>query len=423
MFTGPLRRHRPHSRRKTTIMDYPKLRPIQALPVPGAGGRLLELRDASGLSPRGVRVPPNVMFLLSLLDGRHSLRDIQVAYTRRFGDLLMSDQLQRLIDQLDEALLLEGERFEQARAAIAAEFRERPVRPAAHAGSAYDADPDSLAATLDAILAAVAEEPRACERPPVGIVAPHIDLRRGAACYGLAYREVAAAEAAADLYIILGTSHSGGSTPLIGTEKDFETPLGTAKTDREFVRALAERLDYDLFADELLHRGEHSIEFQVVWLQHVLREHTAPTIVPILCSGFHQVEDGLADPASIPDVRASLDALGELAAARGKHVCVIAGADLSHVGARFGDAPPGLSTLDAIRQADLALLEHARAMDTSALYAALAADGDRRHICGFPPIYALLNVIRAEAGHLLRYDRALERETGSVVTFASLAFC
>lgn len=404
-------------------MDYPKLRPIQALPVPGTGGRQVELRDASGLTAGAVRVSPNVVFLLSLFDGQHSLRDIQVAYTRRFGDLLLTDQLQRLFGSLDEALLLEGERFEQARVELEAQFRGLPVRAAAHAGVSYDADPDRLGATLDAMIAAIGDQPRACERPVIGLVAPHIDLKRGAACYGLAYRELAEAAGAADLYLVLGTSHAGGTTPLIGTEKDFETPLGAAETDRDFVRSLAERLDYDLHIDEILHRGEHSIEFQVIWLQHVLPRHGAPRIVPLLCSGFHQTEDGLTDPAAQPKVRAALDALRDAVDSHGGRVCVIGGADLSHVGARFGDAPPTLSALDAIRRADLALLEHVQSMDEAGLYAALAADGDRRHICGFPPIYALLHTLRADRGYLLRYDRALERETGSVVTFASLAFC
>jgi AmmeMemoRadiSam system protein B len=363
------------------------------------------------------------MHLLALMDGQHSLRDIQVAYARRFGDLLMTDQLQRLIDQLDQALLLDSDRFRQMWADMQAEFRAQPVRPAAHAGTAYDADAARLAAAMDSMLAAVAEAPRACDRPPAALIAPHIDLRRGSDCYALGYRELAEATPPADLYVILGTSHAGGTTPLIGTEKDFETPLGVAAVDRAFVRSLAERLEYDICADEPYHRGEHSIEFQVVWLQHVLRAHGAPTIVPILCSGFHQTEKGLADPASVPTVRAALDALREVVAGCGQRVCAIAGADLSHVGTRFGDPPPTLSALDAIRRADLALLEHARSMDGAALYQALAADGDRRHVCGFPPIYAMLHAIDAEAGHLLRYDRALERETGSVVTFASLAYC
>jgi AmmeMemoRadiSam system protein B len=407
---------------KLSAMDCPQLRPIQAAPVPGSGGRQFEVRDASGISPVGVRVPANVMFILSLFDGRHSLRDVQVAYTRRFGDLLMTDQLRRLVDQLDQALLLEGDRFQQAWAAIKADFAAQPVRAASHAGTAYDADPERLAAALDAVLAPVADQPYACDRPPAAMIAPHIDLARGGACYGLAYRELAKADPPAEVYVILGTSHAGGETPLIGTEKDFETPLGTAAVDRDFVRALAGRLEFDLCSDEVRHRGEHSIEFQVVWLQHALRERGSPTIVPLLCSGFHQTAGGLADPSAAPQVRASLDALRQTIVECGKRVCVIAGADLSHVGARFGDAPPTLADLDALRRTDLEMLEHVRSADAAAFYADLATDGDRRHICGFPPIYAMLRAASPGEGHLLGYDRALERDTGSVVTFASLAY-
>ena len=59
---------------------------------------------------------------------------------------------------------------------------------------------------------------------------------------------------------------------MIATRKDFATPLGAAETDGELLDAVAARCSLDLFADEFAHRREHSIEFQVVWLQHVIGE-------------------------------------------------------------------------------------------------------------------------------------------------------
>ena len=73
-------------------------------------------------------------------------------------------------------------------------------------------------------------------------MSPHIDFQRGGAAFAWAYDRVVA-ESDAELFVILGTAH----TPLHGlfsvSSKDFATPLGTARTDREFVAALAKRLN------------------------------------------------------------------------------------------------------------------------------------------------------------------------------------
>ena len=125
-------------------IEHPKLRNVEAVPLPGQGGRAIALRDPSGLSDKTVVVTPDIFFLLTLFDGQHSLREIQVAYTRRFGDILMTSRLNEIIEQLDANLLLESERLEAHRREVEAEFRALTVRPASHAGSAYPDDADAL---------------------------------------------------------------------------------------------------------------------------------------------------------------------------------------------------------------------------------------------------------------------------------------
>ncbi len=129
---------------------------------------------------------------------------------------------------------------------------------------------------------------------PKAIVAPHIDFHRGGPAYAWAYKPLAES-AGADLYILLGTSHCGGRSPYILTPKDFETPLGLVETDREFVQKLQASCAEDCFADEYFHRGEHSLEFQVVLLKYIAHKRAELTgrpekpfkIVPILVSSFH----------------------------------------------------------------------------------------------------------------------------------------
>ncbi|OLB26937.1 MAG: AmmeMemoRadiSam system protein B, partial [Nitrospirae bacterium 13_2_20CM_2_63_8] len=71
------------------------------------------------------------------------------------------------------------------------------------------------------------------------------------------------------------------------TDKDFETPLGLVRTDREFLRLFRAHGGEVFFQDELAHRKDHAIEFQAVFLQYVLGAAKPVTIVPVLCSFSH----------------------------------------------------------------------------------------------------------------------------------------
>ena len=63
------------------------------------------------------------------------------------------------------------------------------------------------------------------------------------------------------------------ATPFALTRKDFATPDGVVVTDRALVDAITRRTTVDFFEDEWNHRGEHSVEFQVVALRQVLGAH------------------------------------------------------------------------------------------------------------------------------------------------------
>ena len=116
-----------------------------------------------------------------------------------------------------------------------------------------------------------------------------------------------------------------------------------------------------------------------------------------------------------------LDALGETIAASGRRVVVIAGADLAHVGPRFGDpAPISPVELERIEREDREMLSAVESGDPRAFFDAVARDGDRRRICGYSPIYATLRVLDRARGDLHRYGQWPDPE--AVVTFASMTF-
>lgn len=71
--------------------------------------------------------------------------------------------------------------------------------------------------------------------------------------------------------LILGVAHKGPDAPYTLTAKPFQIPLGVAAVNHDVVDFLKGRVD-GMMAHELAHRHEHSIEFQVVFLQHLLRD-------------------------------------------------------------------------------------------------------------------------------------------------------
>jgi AmmeMemoRadiSam system protein B len=116
-----------------------------------------------------------------------------------------------------------------------------------------------------------------------------------------------------------------------------------------------------------------------------------------------------------------LDAVRAAMATVPRRYCLIAGADLAHVGPRFGDPEPvSRARLARVETEDRALLSLVEAVDPGGFFASVAADGDSRRTCGLSPIYAVLATLPAGRGRLLRYGQWPDPQ--GVVTFASLAF-
>jgi len=413
--------------------DRPKLRPIEAFPVQQDGSTLVYLKDPLNLAtPMGIS--PVGYFILAHLDGNHSLIDIQEAYCRQFGTLLRSDELKKFLDTLDQHYYLVSERFEGYQAAVVQEFRRLPTRAAAHVGGVYKADADGLNTQLTGYFSSPdgpgipALKNRAAI--PRAIVAPHIDFHRGGPAYAWAYKSLAESEGA-DLYILLGTSHCGGKNPYILTLKDFATPLGTVQTDKEFVQKLQQRCHEDLFADEYLHRGEHCLEFQVVYLKYVAQRRAEMTgqeekpfkIVPILVSSFNALMLSRTLPEKISPVGGFLNALRDLAEKDTRRLCFVAGVDLAHVGQQFGDREPITDDfLKWVEAEDQRLVQRLAALDAPGFFHEIAKDHDKRKICGFSPLYSLIHLLNGNQGKHLKYSQAFTPETGSAVTFTSMIF-
>ena len=408
-------------------MDYPKLRPIEVFPVEAEGRQLLCLRDPLQYVTESVFVPRESLPILQYFDGQHTILDIQTAYARKTGEILFSDVVKQIIEELDTHLMLDSEKFQEYQQGVEKTFREQATRPASHAGSAYPNDAEQLKGQLMDYFQppdgpGFPDASTESDSSLVGAVAPHIDLRRGGPCFAHAYKEIVE-KSNADLFIILGVKHTGYRGMYTATHKDFETPLGTVQTDTDFIDLLQQNYDSELLEDEFFHKNEHSIEFQAVFLQAVLGEMKPFRIVPIICSSFDPLVIAGGDPRDESSVSGFIDSLKGAIAAIDASVCIIASVDLSHVGARFGDRFP-LNTVvrDRIREEDLEMLRAAENVDTRAFLETIRRTKNQRRVDGVCPIYTLLETLQPTSGKLLRYDQGLESETNSVVTFASMGF-
>jgi AmmeMemoRadiSam system protein B len=415
------------------MLDRPRLRPVEIFPIQQDGKTFIYLKDPQNFA-QPLAISPVGYFIVSHFDGQHSFVDVQKAYSKQFGTLLLTEELKRFIDLLDNHNYLHTARFQLQWKKLVAEFRAQPTRTAAHAGSVYKKDPHELTEQLEEFFLAP-EGPGAPSRAnqarqPRAIVAPHIDFHRGGPAYAWAYRGLAECDGA-DLYILLGTSHCGGESPFILTLKDFETPLGLVETDKVFAGRLQEHCGEDLLADEFLHRSEHSLEFQVLFLKYIAQrrarlrgESEKPfKIVPILVSSFHSMVLSRTLPEEHPAVKSFIQALRDLLAQEDRQICLVAGVDLAHVGKQFGDRQPITADfLKWVATEDRRLIDRLAALDAPGFFNEVAKDQDQRRICGFSPLYSLIQLLDGTRGRTLKYSQAFTRETGSAVTFTSMVF-
>ena len=406
-------------------MEYPKLRYVEAFPVEAQGQKLVCLRDPENLSDRVLFVSPEALFIISLFDGKHSILDIQEKYMRQFGKLIFRDEIQGLVNQLDEALMLDNKNYRNFKNKLEEEFKNSRVRESSHAGLSYPQEANEIKNWLSSFFEnAEKSHPSNSDLGKItGIISPHIDFRRGGHSYALAYRELIN-RCDADFFIIFGTSHFANvENPFILTKKNFRTPFGEVETDAEIVEKLVKQTECDLFEGEIAHRTEHSIEFQVVFLQYLYREIKNFKIVPILCNSFFRMIQNVDSPMANTSVSMFLKGIKGIIEGLGDKAFAIAGADLAHVGLKFGDTEPvSQPALIWIKQRDLLSLSFTENLDAEGFFNTIKEEKDRRKICGLSPIYALLSTIKAERGKILDYDQALEPDTGSVVSFASVGF-
>jgi predicted class III extradiol MEMO1 family dioxygenase len=418
---------------------------VQAAEILEDGVRLLLLADLGRPEGPMAVLSRAALALAALMDGTRDRAELVLEFSRQHGVSLEPALVSYLVEQLDEALLLDSPRYRADLAARREAYRAEPLRPMLLAPEVFPAGAGPAAEFLDRLFLAPGgpgrlpsgkasggqpspRQGRACK----GVIAPHIDYPRGDGLYGQAYLRLAEEAMSADLYVLVGTDHRGElDQPLTLTAHDFATPFGRLQTDSELCWELAASRPW--LDNELAHKDEHSLELQAVLLHHVLlhcgpgageERATRARVLPLLCGSLLGVEP---DPGLLRARRAEVDAfveeLGSLTASR--PYVVIAGADLAHLGPAFGTEPVSGEDRRLLATRDSETLALVSSGDAEALLDDALADGNARQICSVTAIYLAMRLLQGCRGELLGYRQCQvpdEPEPLSVVSIAAAAF-
>ncbi|OGU88775.1 MAG: AmmeMemoRadiSam system protein B [Ignavibacteria bacterium RIFOXYA2_FULL_35_10] len=223
------------------------------------------------------------------------------------------------------------------------------------------------------------------------------------------------------MFVIFGTAHYGNSDLFMLSRKDFATPLGIANTDNEIIDELITELPYKPSIDELTHRNEHSIELQVVLLQHIFADRDFK-ILPILTGSFFNYINEKTNPANDEKFVQFITTLKSIIERKSRKAVYIASADFAHIGRKFDDKFDADTELAQLEKEDMQLIRNLENLDSESFFKQIVDCGDSRKICGLSPIYSLLKIAAPTKSQFLKYNQWNEIETKSAVTFASMSF-
>jgi MEMO1 family protein len=388
------------------------------MPSPDPRRPGLLIRDPYHYSDATLLVPPLLVQALECFDGQQSALDLRAELVRITGEIQIGELEKHLFDSLNEAGFLENDRYRDLKAQREAEFAIELKREAIFAGAAYPNDRFELADVLTARLGAAQGT-----SSTVGIAAPHATPDGGWETYRAAYQGLPSlANAQERTFVILGTSHYGAPDRFGLTRKAFNTPLGEARTEIDLVNQLEVSANGAVRMEDYCHAVEHSIEFQIVFLQHLYGPDVR--ILPILCGPFVKsiYEGGL--PEENENIARFFDTLGNIASREGERLFWILGVDMAHMGRRYGDplrATANSGEMLAIAERDQARIAQINAGDIGSYWSLVQQDHDDIKWCGSSPFYTFLKVMPGVVGKLAHYHQ-WQIDTYSVVTFGALHF-
>lgn len=388
----------------------PILRYVDVIPSQHEGKSVFLLRDPLGIIEEIVVVPQTIAFLLPLMDGKHDLRDLQVEATKRFGEIVPLEEITKIVNFLDEKGLLWGQNFEEVKKKAYEKWLSLPLRPMVYANQAYPLSPSEAQFFIEDIL-------KLCEanssKPPKVLIAPHIDLKIGAKGFAESYKRFKISSGSR--VILFGVGHHL-DLPWSVLSKDMATPFGVVKNDRGGLLYLRNSKKIELFPDHIAHKLEHSIEFQILFLHHLLKDEF--TVLPFLVGPFITFFDKKVKDS----VEKFVEGISELIDDK---TYIVLGIDFCHLGLRYGD-PFEVSEFHIKKalEIDKKLIE-LTFNGTTEEFLNEAKKLAPMKICGLSCLY-LINLILNKADlkgkYEIFYQEALPFGKGSIVSVASAGY-
>jgi AmmeMemoRadiSam system protein B len=398
---------------------------LDFMPSPSPEHPGLFIRDPYRFSDAMLVIPTFLVECLQCFDGSQTELDLRAALVRITGDLEVGALGQHLIGTLSAAGFLEDAQYGEMQQARKREFAAAAVREPSHAGSAYPADLGEMRQTMgqwmDGAGTLAKPDGDLLDGDLFAIAAPHVSPQGGWQSYRAAYG-LLRPEHKDRTFVILATSHFGEPEKFGLTRKTFRTPLGDAPADTALVDWLAARGGKGVEMEDYCHSFEHTVELQVIFLQHVLGPGVK--ILPILVGPFvRSIYEG-GDPEDDDGVKAFFEALGELREREGDRLFWVMGVDMAHMGARYHDrlaAVAGEGAMQEVGARDERRIERINALDAGGFWDLVRQRQDDLKWCGSAPFYTFLKTAPKARGELLKYEQ-WNIDENSVVSFAGMGF-
>ncbi len=255
------------------------------------------------------------------------------------------------------------------------------MRTAVAAGRFYPAASNQLSRTIREKLENV---PTGAGAP--NVVAPHAGYIYSAQTAAYSYGALKQAQT----YIILGPCHFSPSQLPAVSSQDWQTPLGVARLDREFISVLD-----GIEENDIPHERDHAIEVQLPFLQVMQNDFE---IVPI-AMGDQSLKSAKKLAESIDSAIEQID----------RDVAVIASSDFTH-----------FQPKEQTEEIDKEIYQEILDMNTEQFY----EKAHRGSVCGYGPIAVAMSCQGVKEAQLLDYSTSASAsgDTSSVVGYASIAF-
>ncbi|AQT67134.1 Memo-like protein [Anaerohalosphaera lusitana] len=163
--------------------------------------------------------------------------------------------------------------------------------------------------------------------PIIGGIVPHAGWVFSGDLAGMVFSAVRQVNIDVDTFVMFGAVHTYlNKYAAVYDSGRWATPMGEIEVDEELANAIIDDTSCAV-ADKDIHRGEHSIEVQLPFIQYLFKD---AKIVPIM----------------VPPTEFSLELgknVGEIIKGIGdrKKIVCIASTDLTHYGPRYGYTPQG----------------------------------------------------------------------------------